>query len=431
MKRFMSLVAALAAALLPARALAQEAAPASETSVFLLNTLVLLLAGGAGLLAVAGLAMVEAGIVRARNAGAIAVKVAAAAAIASFMFWLVGAGLFNGVEKGGFLGSFALWSAKDVDPVGAGRASAAAFFFETALVAVAAAIISGALAERVRLFAFLLFTALYAGLVFPIGASWDWGGGYLEADWKFLDRAGATIVHASAGAAALAGALIVGARRGRFPARRASAPHGSSVPLSVVGALVVWLSSLGLIAGAAQGYGAIGDAIALSGVVVSANLAASGGVLAAILMSSMIYKRVDPALVVNGAIGGLVAISADPSSPALWQAALIGAFGGAIVTAGGPLLERLRIDDARGAVPAHLFCGVWGAAVVPWTNADASVLGQLVGAGMIAGFSFAMSALLWIAIKYSIGARLSAEDELDGADQAILGGRGYPEFAEP
>ncbi|NWG91015.1 MAG: ammonium transporter, partial [Parvularculaceae bacterium] len=329
------------------------------------------------------------------------------------------------------LGSFALWSAKDVDPVGAGRASAAGFFLQSALVAVAAAIISGALAERVRLVAFLLFTAFYAGLVHPIAASWDWGGGYLEADWKFLDRAGATIIHASAGAAALAGAIIVGPRRGRFPAKRASAPLASNVPLSVVGALIVWLSGLGLVAGSAQPFGAIGDAIGAAGVVVSANLAVSGGVLAAIVMSSMIYKRVDPALVVNGAIGGLVAISADPISPALWQAALIGAFGGVIVTAGGPLLERLRIDDARGAAPAHLFCGVWGAAVVPWTNADASILGQLVGAGMIAGFSFAMSALLWIAIKYSIGARVSAEDELAGVDQAILGVSAYPEFAEP
>lgn len=416
------------ALLLPSAALAQEAAPASETSVYLFNTLFLLSCGAIVMLMSAGFCMIEAGLARARNAASAGLKIIAAVAVAAMMVWLVGYNLLHGVEPGGFLGTAGLFAPTDLDPVGRGRASAADFIFQTASVVIVASIVSGALAERVRLSAFMIFSAALAGLIYPIAASWDWGKGYLEADWKFYDFAGSTIIHSVGGWAALAGALIVGARRGRFQGKRATPMPGSNLPLSALGAFILWISWFAFNGGAQLAFGSIGDAIAVANVIVNTNMAASGGVIAAIIMTSMIYKRIDLTIVINGAIGGLVSITADPLSPAIWQAVLIGAFGGVIVTAGVPALDRLRIDDVVGAIPAHLFCGIWGTLVVPWTNADASILGQLVGAAMIGAFAFAMSALVWIAVKYSIGARVNSDQEYAGLDKSTLGLEAYPEF---
>lgn len=412
----------------PTAALAQEAAPASETSVILFNTLFFLFCGMIVMFMSAGFCMLEAGLVRARNAAAICLKNIATYAVAGIMFWLIGYNLVYGVEAGGFLGAFALWAPNDLDPVGRGHASSADFFFQMVFVATAASIVSGALAERVKLTAFIIFTALMAGLIYPIAASWDWGGGYLDADWKFYDFAGSTLVHSVGGWAALAGTLIVGARRGRYHGRRVTPMPGSNLPLSALGAFILWMGWFGFNGGSQLAFGSIGDAIAVSTVIVNTNMAASGGVVAAMLMTALIYKRVDLTIVINGAIGGLVSITADPLSPAIWQAALIGAFGGAIVTVGVPLLDRFRIDDVVGAVPAHLFCGIWGTLVVPWTNPDASVAGQLVGVGMVAVFAFSMSALVWTVLRYSIGVRVSAEEEYVGLDKAELGLEAYPEF---
>lgn len=416
------------AALLPAAALAQEAAPASETSVFLFNTLLFLLAGMVVMLMTAGFAMLGAGLVRAKNAASFCVQTIGAYAVAGIMIWLTGYNLIYGVEPGGFLGSFALWSAEDIDPVGKGFASPAGFFLQMVFGATAAAIALGAIAERVKLGAVMVFTAAFAGIIYPVAASWDWGKGYLEADWKFADFAGATIVHSTGGWAALAGALIIGARRGKYHGRRAQPMPGSNLPIAALGTFILWLGCLAFNAGAGLAFGAIGDAIAVSAVIVNTNMAASGGVIAAIVMTSLIYKRVDLTIVLNGAIGGLVAIAAEPLAPAIWQAALIGAFGGVIVTVGVPLLDRLRIDDVVGAIPAHLFCGVWGTLVVPWTNSDATLFGQVVGVLMIGLFAFVMSALVWTVLKYSIGARVSAEEETAGLDTAALGLDAYPEF---
>lgn len=416
------------AALAPGAALAQEAAPASETTVFLLNSL-LLIASGAGVFAiVAGLAMVETGLVRSKNAAASCLKKIAGLAAAILAYWLTGFHLFHGVEPGGLLGNFALWGPSDIDPVGAGAASSASFFYESALAALVVAIVSGALAERARLFAFVTFSVLLAGLIFPIVASWDWGGGHLETEWKFHDFAGASLINITGGAAALAGALIVGPRRGKYHGRRVTPLPGSNLPLAALGALIVWFGWFGLIAGASGSYSAIGDAIALATMIVNANMAAAGGVLAAIVMTAMIYKRVDLTIVLNAAIGGLVSLSADPLSPAAWQAALIGAMGGVIVTAGVPLLDRVRIDDPAGVVPAHLFCGLWGTLVVVWTNSEAQLAGQLIGILIIFAFAFGMSALVWTALRFSVGLRAGAEAELAGLDRSELGLEAYPDF---
>lgn len=428
--RFPAMLISTLALFAPSAALAQEAAPASETSVFIFNTLLLIFCGMAAMFMSAGFAMLEAGLVRSKNAAATCLRKIAVYAVAGIMVWLVGYHLIHGVEPGGFLGRFAMWAPKDIDPVGKGVASPAEFFFQMVFVATAASIVSGALAERVKFSAFIVFTALLAGLIYPVAASWEWGKGYLDADWKFVDFAGATIVHSVGGWAALAGALIVGPRRGKYHGRRVTPIPGSNLPLAALGAFILWFGWFGFNGGSQLAFGSIGDAIAVASVIVNTNMAASGGVVAAIVMTSMIYKRVDLAIVLSGAIGGLVSITADPLSPAIWQAVLIGAMGGVIVTAGAPLLDRFKIDDVVGAVPAHLFCGVWGTLVVVWTNAEASILGQLVGVAMVGAFAFGMSALVWIALRFSIGARVSADEELHGLDAAELGVEAYPDFGK-
>lgn len=401
-----------------AEASAQDAAPASETSVFVFNTLLLVLGALFAMLAAAGLALLAAGLVRAKNAGTAALAVAAAFAVAAVATWVTGAELLYGVEPGGFLGPFGLWSADDPDPVGEGVAASARFLFAAALAGLAVAIVAGAVAERARLGAFLCFAAVFTGLIFPVGASWHWGGGYLAADWRFVDSAGAAVVHVAGGAAALAGCLIVGARRGRFQNRRPVPIAQESPPAAALGAVLVWLGLLGTLAGAQPGFSSVGAAIAVAGALVNANLAAAGGVIAAVVMGAVTEKRVNWTAVLNGAVGGLVSISAEPAAPALWQALLIGAFGGVIVASGATMLERMKIDDAAGGIPAHLLCGAWGTLVVPWTNAESSILGQIVGLLMISGFSFALSALVWIALKYSFGVRVGADQEQEGLDLA-------------
>jgi Amt family ammonium transporter len=378
----------------------------------------------------AGFCMLQAGLVRSKNAAATCLKSIVAYAVAGIMMWLTGFNLIFGVEPGGFLGQLAMWAPKDIDPVGEGVASSAVFFFQMVFAATAASIVSGAVAERVKFSAFIVFTALLTGLIYPIAASWEWGKGYLDADWKFIDFAGATLVHSVGGWAALAGALIVGPRRGKYHGRRATPIPGSNLPLAALGTFILWFGWFGFNGGSQLALGAIGDAIAVSTIIVNTNMAAAGGVIAAVIMTSMIYKRVDLTIVLNGAIGGLVSITSDPLSPAIWQASLIGAMGGVIVTVGVPLLDRLKIDDVVGAVPAHLFCGVWGTLVVVWTNSEASILGQIVGVLVVGAFAFLMSALVWTALRLSIGVRAGTEQETLGLDRVELGLEAYPEFGK-
>lgn len=428
--RILALALALAIASGPAAAqdAGQDIAPASETSAFVFNTLFLLFSGMVVMFMSAGFCLVETGLVRAKNAAAISLKNVSIYAVASLMVWLTGYNLIFGVEKGGFLGTFGLWSPADADPAAAGRASSAFWFFQAVFVATAASIVSGALAERVKFWALMFFTVALTGLIYPIAASWEWGGGYLDAEWGFADFAGSTIVHSVGGWAALAGALIVGARRGKYQGKRVTPMPGSNLPLAALGVFILWLGWFAFNGGSQLALGSVTDALAVATVIVNTNMAAAGGVVAALIMTSVIYKKIDITIVLNAAIGGLVAITAEPLTPAIWQAVFIGAFGGVIVTVGVPLLDRLKIDDVVGAIPAHLFCGVWGTLVVPWTNSNATILGQLVGVAMVAVFAFGVSALFWVAIKYSLGARVSAEAELAGLDKAELGLEAYPEF---
>ena len=269
---------------------------------------------------------------------------------------------------------------------------------------------------------------MLTGVIYPIEASWVWGKGILAAEFNFFDFAGSTLVHATGGWAALAGALVLGARKGKYEGKRVNPMPGSNLPLATLGAFILWLGWFGFNGGSQLAMGTVSDAISVAAIFVNTNMAACGGVLTAMLLTQIIYKKVDLTVVLNGAIGGLVSITADPLHPAIWQAALIGSFGGVLVTVAVPALDRLKIDDVVGAIPAHLLCGVWGTLIVPWSNEEASWIGQIVGVVAIGAFVFVMSMLIWVALKYTVGIRVSAEHEHLGLDRVELGLEAYPGF---
>ncbi|MBB5517730.1 ammonium transporter [Amphiplicatus metriothermophilus] len=423
---------AIAAALAAGQAAAQEAAPeiqpASETARFAFNTLLFLVAGMVVMFMAAGFCMLEAGLVRSKNAATICLKNIAIYSVAGIMVWLLGYNLIYGVEEGGLLGRFAVWGADDSNPMEAGYAASSDWYFQMVFVATAASIVSGTLAERIKLWPFLIFVAVLTGIIYPIQASWEWGGGFLDARFGFADFAGSTLVHSTGGWAALAGAIVLGSRTGKYEGGRVNAMPGSNLPLATLGTFILWLGWFGFNGGSQLAFGTIDDAISVAKIFVNTNMAACAGVVTAMALTQFIYKKVDLTVVLNGAIGGLVSITAEPLAPAIWLAVLIGFGGGVIVTVAVPVLDRLKIDDVVGAIPAHLLCGIWGTLVVPLSNKDASFLGQFVGVAMIGAFVFGLSLLVWFALKYSVGVRVKPDHELAGLDQVELGLEAYPEF---
>lgn len=422
-----------AAAVGAAPALAQEASdiqPATETSAYVFNTLLFLISGMVVMFMAAGFCMLEAGLVRSKNAATICLKNIALYSVAGLMAWLLGYNLIYGVEPGGLLGSFGPWSADDTTPLETGYAASSDWYFQMVFVATAASIVSGTVAERIKLWPFLIFVAVLTGLIYPIQASWVWGEGFLAEKVSFTDFAGSTLVHSTGGWAALAGALILGPRLGKYEGGRVNPLPGSNLPLAALGTFILWLGWFGFNGGSQLAMGTIEDAVSVAKIFVNTNMAAAAGVVTTAIITQVIYKKVDLTVVLNGAIGGLVSITADPLSPAIWHAVVIGAFGGVIVTVAVPLLDRLKIDDVVGAIPAHLFCGIWGTIIVPWTNDEASWLGQLAGIAMIGVFVFVMSGLVWTVLKYTLGVRVSPDHEQIGLDKVELGLEAYPTFSQ-
>ena len=407
---------------------AAEAPVASDASVFVFNTLLFLVSGMVVMFMAAGFCMLEAGMVRSKNAATICLKNISLYSVAGLMVYLVGYQLIYGNPDNPFIGSFSLWGADDSDPIGVGYSSHSDWFFQMVFVATAASIVSGALAERIRLFPFLIFVALLTGFIYPIQASWEWGAGWLDA-MGFSDFAGSTLVHSTGGWAALAGAIVLGPRVGKYVEGKVAPIPGSSLPLATLGTFILWLGWFGFNGGSQLALGAIDDSISVAKIFVNTNMAACGGVVAALVLTQLLYKKVDLTIVLNGAIGGLVSITAEPLTPAIWQAIAIGAVGGVIVTVSVPLLDRLKIDDVVGAIPAHLFCGVWGTLIVPLSNGDANYGVQLLGIVAIGAFVFIISLICWLALKFTLGIRASAEDERAGLDKTELGLEAYPEFA--
>ena len=410
-------------------AAAAEAPVASDASVFVFNTLLFLVSGMVVMFMAAGFCMLEAGMVRSKNAATICLKNITLYSVAGLMVYSFGYNFIYGIEAGGFIAPFDFaWLADDSDPIGTGYSAHSDWFFQMVFVATAASIVSGTLAERIKLFPFLIFVALLTGFIYPIQASWEWGAGWLDA-MGFSDFAGSTLVHSTGGWAALAGAIVLGPRVGKYVDGKVAPIPGSSLPLATLGTFILWLGWFGFNGGSQLALGTLDDSISVAKIFVNTNMAACGGVVAALILTQLLYKKVDLTIVLNGAIGGLVSITAEPLTPAIWQAIVIGAIGGVIVTFTIPLLDKLKIDDVVGAIPAHLFCGIWGTLIVPFSNSDANYGVQLLGVVAIGIFVFAVSLICWVALKYTLGIRASEEDERAGLDKTELGLEAYPEFA--
>jgi Amt family ammonium transporter len=301
------------------------------------------------------------------------------------------------------------------------------FFFQLMFCAATASIVSGTLAERIKLWPFLLFTFILTAVIYPLQASWKWGGGFLDA-MGFLDFAGSTVVHSVGGWAALAGALILGPRLGKFKDGRVIPMPGANLPLATLGTFILWLGWFGFNGGSQLAMGTIGDVADISRIFANTNAAAAGGSIVALILTQLLYGKVDLTMVLNGALAGLVSITAEPLTPTLGVATLIGGVGGVIVVFAVPMLDKMKIDDVVGAIPVHLLAGIWGTLAVPLTNGDASFATQIISILIVGAFTFVVSAIVWTVIKKTIGIRVTEEEELAGLDNAELGMDSYPEF---
>jgi len=295
--------------------------------------------------------------------------------------------------------------------------------------ATTASIVSGTLAERIKLWPFLIFTVVLTGFIYPIEASWQWGGGFLS-EMGFSDFAGSTLVHAAGGFAALAGALILGPRLGKYKDGRVNPMPGSNLALATLGTFILWLGWFGFNGGSQLYMNSAGNIADISRIFANTNTAAAGGAVAAMVLTQLIYGKVDLTMVLNGALAGLVSITAEPLTPGLGMATLIGAVGGVIVVFAVPMLDRLKIDDVVGAIPVHLCAGIWGTLAVLLTNPAATVVGQVVPILIVGVFVFGVSSVLWFILKVTMGIRVTPEDEMAGLDAAELGLEAYPEFGK-
>ena len=432
---------ALVALSLPALAqdaAAPEFATASETA-FIFNTLLFLIGGFLVMWMAAGFAMLEAGLVRSKNVSMQCLKNIALYSIAGLMFWVIGYNImYTGVD-GGYFGTPGPYSWPAAGTANEGSYSVASdWFFQMVFCATTASIVSGTLAERIKLWPFLIFTVVLTGVLYPITGSWEWGGGWLNTDsytasfgTEFRDFAGSTLVHSVGGWAALSGAIILGARSGKYGADgRVHPMPGSSMPLATLGTFILWLGWFGFNGASQLAMGSNGDISDISRIFANTNLAACGGVVAAMIVTQILYKKIDVTMALNGALAGLVSITAEPLTPSPLASIAVGAVGGIIVVFAVPMLDKFKIDDVVGAIPVHLLAGIWGTLVVAFTNPEATFMAQLVGVVSIGIFTFVVSGVVWFILKATIGIRASAEDEMAGMDKAEVGVEAYPEFTK-
>ena len=422
-----------------------EAAVSAETA-FVFNTFSFLIHGVLVMFMAAGFAMLESGLVRSKNTAAICLKNIALYSIAGLMFYIVGYSLMYTDVGKGWIGTFeflynpapaelALLNADDAGKAAANAAvlkgstysSMSDWFFQMVFVATAASIVSGTLAERIKVWPFLIFVVILSAIIYPIQGSWVWGAGWL-AEMGFSDFAGSTLVHSTGGWAALAGALVLGARKGKFGANGQVNPMpGANLPLATLGTFILWFGWFGFNGGSQLALGSAADAAAIAIVYVNTNLAAASGVVAAMILTQVMFKKMDLTLCLNGAIGGLVSITAGPDLQQHAYAILIGGIGGALVVIAVPLIDKLRIDDVVGAISAHLVCGIWGTLAVGIFGSE-SLVTQFIGIVAIGAFVFISSLIVWMILKVTMGIRVDEEAEMDGLDKSELGMEAYPEF---
>ena len=416
-------------------------AASGEELQFILNTFSFLIWGALVMWMCAGFTMLEAGTVRTKNASMICLKNIGLYSIAGITYYLVGYNLMYVDVQEGWIGTFKFLygpsgdelkllsgqAAAVTEVTKAGHATMSDWFFQMVFVATTASIVSGTLAERVNLWAFFVFTAVLTIIIYPIVGAWTWGGGWLSA-MGFKDFAGSTIVHSTGGWAALAGALVIGARYGKFRSDGSVKPTPpSSVPTVTLGVFILWLGWFGFNGGSQLALSGAADAVAMSNVLVNTNLAAAAGVMAALFLSRPLFGRIDLLAVLNGALAGLVSITAGPDIVDHYWALVIGAVGSVLCVGGMRLLEILKIDDIVGAIPVHLFAGIWGTLAV-CIAAGGNFGVQLIGVLAVGAFAFAASWLSWFVLGKIMEVRVSQSVEELGQDTAELGIEAYPEF---
>lgn len=426
----------------PEAAEAAEALPvpgveAAVHTQYILNSFLMLVGGFLVFWMAAGFTMLEAGFVRSKNVSMQLLKNVTMYSVACLAYYVIGYQLMypgDGWLIDGVLGALGI---AVLEPVGLTAEAAdltyattsSDFFFQVMFCATAASIVSGTVAERVKLWPFLVFVLVLTALIYPIQASWKWGGGFLDANFGFLDFAGSTVVHSVGGWAALAGAIILGARRGKYnPDGTVNALPGSNMPIATLGMFILWFGWYGFNGASQLAMGTIGDIADVGRVMANTNAGAIGGALAAAILTGVMYKKVDLTFVINGALAGLVSITAEPLTPGLGTASLIGAIGGVIVVLSVPLLDRFKIDDVVGAIPVHLFAGIWGTIAVVFTNPDANFFGQIVAIVTVGVFVFVASLIVWFILKATVGIRPTEEAEDAGLDISEVGVEAYPEF---
>ena len=422
-------------ALVATPALAQEV---PEHGVFVLNSLLFLIGGVLVMFMACGFCMLETGLVRSKNTTMQLTKNVALFSVAAIGYYLIGYNLMyplgtwsiDGILSGviGIAVMEAVGIAPDAADDLAYASTASDYFFQLMFCAATASIVSGTLAERIKLWPFLLFTLILTAVIYPLQASWKWGGGFLD-EMGFLDFAGSTVVHSVGGWAALAGALVLGARTGKYKDGRVVPMPGANLPLATLGMFILWLGWFGFNGGSQLAMGTVSDVADVSRIFANTNAAAAGGAIAAAVATQLLYKKVDLTMVLNGALAGLVSITAEPLTPTLGAATLIGGIGGVIVVFTVPLLDKFQIDDVVGAIPVHLVAGIWGTLAVPITNGDASFGTQITSIVIVGVFTFVVSWIVWTILKMTIGIRVSEEVELAGLDNAELGMEAYPEFS--
>ncbi|WP_245729506.1 ammonium transporter [Salinihabitans flavidus] len=433
-----ALPAALVAA--PGLGLAQEAdtTPTNEDIGFIFTTFMFLVAGFLVFWMAAGFSMLEAGLVRGKNVTMQLTKNVSLFSLAAIFYYLIGYNLMypgDGWSMDGILGAFG-WAS--MEPVGLEGADpdltyasvGSDFFFQLMFCATTASIVSGALAERIKLWPFLFFVIALTALIYPIQASWKWGGGFLD-NMGFLDFAGSTVVHSVGGWAALTGAIILGPRIGKYAKDGKVTPiPGSNLTLATLGMFILWLGWFGFNGGSQLYMDTAGNVADISRIFANTNTAAAGGAIAALILTQLRYGKPDLTMILNGALAGLVSITAEPLTPSLGVATLIGAIGGILVVFAVPLLDRFKIDDVVGAIPVHLVAGIWGTLAVPLTNGDASFGVQITSIVVVGVFVCVTSAVVWLILNAVLGLRVDEETEINGLDMGELGMEAYPEFSK-
>jgi Amt family ammonium transporter len=404
---------------------------------YALDTVYFLVSGALVMWMAAGFAMLEAGLVRAKNTAEILTKNVALFAIACIMYMVMGYNIMYPGDGNGYLPvldlSFMFGGDNSVEDVLASNGDTyysgmSDFFFQVVFVATAMSIVSGAVAERMKLWSFLLFAVVMTGVIYPLQGYWKWGGGFLDAA-GFSDFAGSGVVHLCGASAALAGVILLGARKGKYTSDgRVNAIPGANLPLATLGTFILWLGWFGFNGGSELKVSDIGEANAVAAVFVNTNAAAAGGVVAALLTARALFGKADLTMALNGALAGLVAITAEPLTPTPLTATLIGAVGGLLVVFSIITMDKVKIDDPVGAISVHGVVGIWGLIAVPLTNGDAAMGSQLLGAGVIFAWTFIASFIVWMIIKVVMGVRVSEEEEYEGVDLGECGLEAYPEF---